>query len=327
MRILTAQHRRYPIRSTFRISRGSKTVADVVQVEIRDGDHVGRGECVPYARYGQSVDGVLDELRSLVTYIADATIEQLQIDLAPGPVRNAVECALWDLQARQGGSTCVSLLPDGAGLSLLQTAYTLSLDTPAAMGKAAAAVAHLPLLKLKLGGDVDIDRVVAVRAAAPQARLIADANESWTPELLPRVAPALAELGVELIEQPLPADQDDALLTYASPVCFSADESCHDRRQLGELRAKYGAVTVKLDKTGGPTEAVALLEEARSLGLKTMVGCMVATSLSMAPGFIAAQRADLVHLDGPLLLADDVDPGMPYSGAELSPPPADLWKV
>ncbi|HWD03950.1 MAG TPA: N-acetyl-D-Glu racemase DgcA [Amycolatopsis sp.] len=326
MRELTAEPRTYPIRGVFRISRGEKRTATVIEVAIQDGDRIGRGECVPYARYGQTTEGVLADIgRAAASVAAGATIAELQHTLPAGPARNAIECALWDLQGRAGGPSSLRLFTSTGPAQPVVSAFTLSLDTPEAMGAAAAAAAAMPVLKLKLGGDGDVERVRAVRAAAPRARLVADANESWTPRHLRQVLPALAELGVELLEQPLPAGSDEALRDYAGPVLISADESCHDRSSLPDLAGKYSAITVKLDKTGGPTEAAALLAEARSRGFVTMLGCMVASSLSMAPGVLAAQQADVVHLDGPLLLTRDREPGLRYDGALVHPPTAEVW--
>jgi L-alanine-DL-glutamate epimerase-like enolase superfamily enzyme len=325
---MTAQSRTYAIRGVFRISRGAKTRSDVIEVEIRDGGLAGRGECVPYPRYGQTLDGVLEQVRAAAPLVADGvSIAELQDELPAGPARNAIECALWDLQARQGGPRCSGLFVTDGSVRPLTTAFTISLDSAQAMAKAAASAtaSGLPVLKLKLGGEGDIERVRAVRAAAPDARLIADANESWTPGQLAEFTPVLAGLGLELIEQPLPAGDDRPLAGFASPVPLSADEACHDRSSLAALVGKYDYVTVKLDKTGGPTEAAALLAEARRLGFGVMVGCMVASSLSMAPGVLAAQRVPFVHLDGPLLLRQDRDPGLRYDGARVPAPAADVW--
>jgi L-alanine-DL-glutamate epimerase-like enolase superfamily enzyme len=315
-------HERFPIRGVFRISRGEKTTADVVRVVVGDDGVRGRGECVPYPRYGQSVDGVIAEIESVRPALeGGAGVHDVQDLLPTGPARNAVECALWDLQARAGGRRASGLLPAHAPLRPLVTAFTISLDTPERMAAVAAAAAGraMPLLKLKLGGDGDLDRVRAVRAAAPRARLIADANESWTPEQVGSFAPVLAGLGVELLEQPLPAGSDDALAGYDGPLPLSADESCQDAASVAGLADRYAAVTVKLDKTGGIVGALATLAAARDAGMRTMLGCMVATSLSMAPGLVPAQLAEFVHLDGPLLLARDRHPGLPYDGARVGP--------
>jgi L-alanine-DL-glutamate epimerase-like enolase superfamily enzyme len=325
---MTAQPLTYAIRGVFRISRGAKTRSDVIEVEIRDGELAGRGECVPYLRYGQTLDGVLEQIRAAAPLVADGvSIAELQDELPAGPARNAIECALWDLQARQGGPRCSDLFVTDGGVRPLTTAFTISLDSPEAMAKVAvtATASGLPVLKLKLGGEGDVERVRAVRAAVPGARLIADANESWTPGQLAEFTPVLANLRLELIEQPLPAGDDGPLSGFASPVPLSADEACHDRSSLAALVGKYDYITVKLDKTGGPTEAAALLAEARRLGFGVMVGCMVASSLSMAPGVLAAQQVPFVHLDGPLLLARDRDPGLRYDGARVPVPAADVW--
>jgi L-alanine-DL-glutamate epimerase-like enolase superfamily enzyme len=326
VRVVAAAVQTFPIRGTFRISRGEKTSATVIEVTIEEDGRTGRGECVPYARYGQSIRGVLAEIDSVTPAIADGIdIDELQKALSPGPARNAVECALWDLRARQGAPTASGLLGPGRALHPLPTAYTISLDTPGRMASAAAEVAGFPLLKLKLGGEGDIERVRAVRDAAGEATLIADANESWSVPQLREFTPRLRELGVELVEQPLPAEHDAFLAEFDSPVPLSADESCHDRSSIPGLVGKYDYVTVKLDKTGGLVEALQVLEAAKAAGLRTMVGCMVATSLSMAPGIIAAHNAEVVHLDGPLLLARDREPGLRYDGALVHPPTPEVW--
>ncbi|MFC4945081.1 dipeptide epimerase [Pseudonocardia sp. GCM10023141] len=309
------------------MSRGEKTTADVVRVVVGDHGVRGHGECVPYPRYGQSVDGVIAEIESVRPALeGGADVDDVQDLLPAGPARNAVECALWDLGARSGRRRASRLLPAHTPLRPLVTAFTISLDTPERMAAVAASAAGraISLLKLKLGGDGDPERVRAVRAAAPHARLIADANESWSPEQLSSFAPVLAGLGVELLEQPLPADSDDALTGYDGPLLLSADESCQDAASVAGLAGRYAAVTVKLDKTGGIIGAMATLAAARDAGMRTMLGCMVATSLSMAPGLVPAQLAEFVHLDGPLLLARDRHPGLPYDGARVSPSDA-VW--
>ncbi|MFG1463004.1 N-acetyl-D-Glu racemase DgcA [Xanthobacter sp. DSM 24535] len=321
---LTVKIERFPIAGTFTIARGSKTEAVVVVARLQDGPHVGRGESVPYARYGESVEGVA----ALVGTFADAVAEgldreALQRRLPAGAARNALDCAFWDLEAKRSGVPAYAL----AGLPLprpLVTAYTLSLDTPQAMAKAAAAAGR-PLLKLKFGGAGDVERIAAVRAAVPQARLIVDANESWSAADLAANLDACARAGVELIEQPLPAQDDAALgeIAHAVPIC--ADESVHDRAGLRDLRGRYDAVNIKLDKSGGLTEALALAEEAKALGFDIMVGCMLASSLAMAPAMLVAQSARFVDLDGPLLLARDRDPALRYDGALAFPPEPALW--
>lgn len=319
---LTARAESWPIRGSFRISRGAKTEAVVVVAEVSDGVHRGRGECVPYARYGESVESVLAQIEGLRGALVDR--ETLQAQLPAGAARNAVDCALWDLEAKRAGRRAWELAGVAAPAPTV-TAYTLSLDEPARMAEAARAAAHRPLLKLKLGGEGDVERVAAVRQAAPAARLIVDANEAWRPEQLEPFGRAMAELGVELIEQPLPAADDAALAGAQRPVPICADESCHDRAGLAALVGRYDAVNVKLDKTGGLTEALALAREAQRLGFKLMVGCMVGTSLAMAPATLLAGCAEFVDLDGPLLLERDRTPALSYEGQRIHPPSAELW--
>jgi L-alanine-DL-glutamate epimerase-like enolase superfamily enzyme len=325
MRRLTVRAESWPIAGTFTISRGSKTQADVVLVEIRDEAHVGRGECVPYGRYGETVDGAVAAIEQLRPRI-EAGLDRLALQdaMPPGAARNAVDCALWDLEAKRTGSPAWRL----AGLSpprAVVTAYTLSLGTVESMAEAARANAERPLLKLKLSGPGDLDRVRAVHENAPRARLIVDANEAWTPEIFVELAPQLAQFGVELIEQPLPAANDHALADLARPVLVCADESCHDLASLPALRGKYDAINIKLDKTGGLTEALRLAAAATSAGLAIMVGCMVSTSLSMAPALLLAQEARWVDLDGPLLLAQDREHGLVYRGNVVQPASQSLW--
>jgi L-alanine-DL-glutamate epimerase-like enolase superfamily enzyme len=325
MRGLTIRAESWPIAGNFTISRGSKTAADVVVVEIRDGAHVGRGECVPYPRYDETIDGavaVIERLRPRIEGGLDRAA--LQAALPAGAARNAVDCALWDLEAKRGGRPAWQL----AGLApprAVTTAYTLSLGTVESMAAAARANAGRPLLKLKLSGPGDLDRVRAVHENAPRARLTVDANEAWTPEIFTELAPRLAALGVELIEQPLPAGDDAALARLARPVPVCADESCHDTASLSGIRGRYDAVNIKLDKTGGLTEALRLAAAARAEGLALMVGCMVATSLAMAPALLIAQDARWVDLDGPLLLARDREPGLIYEGNLVQPALPALW--
>jgi L-alanine-DL-glutamate epimerase-like enolase superfamily enzyme len=316
----------WPIAGSFRISRGSKTTARVVVVELEADGLVGRGECVPYSRYGETVDGVcraLEDARAGIEQAA-ATPAQLALRCAPAAARNAVDCAAWDLLARQQGRP-VWQLAGASEPQALVTAYTLSLDSAEAMAEAASANADRPLLKLKLGAPGDVARLAAVRQAVPGARLVVDANEGWTPQELPALLEAAAEFGVELVEQPLPVDQDDVLARLDHVVAICADESAHDRRGLGGLVGRYDAVNIKLDKTGGLTEALAMSREARALGLRIMVGCMVGTSLAMAPAMLVATDADWVDLDGPLLLARDREPGLVFHGSTVEPPDPDLW--
>jgi L-alanine-DL-glutamate epimerase-like enolase superfamily enzyme len=325
MRRLAIRAESWPIAGRFTISRGSKTAANVVLVEIGEGEHRGLGECVPYPRYGETVAGAIAAIEALRPRLeAGLDRAELQAALPAGAARNAVDCALWDLEAKRTGRPVVEL----AGLDALQpvtTAYTLSLDTVENMAAAARANAARPLLKLKLSGPGDLARVRAVHENAPDARLIVDANEAWTAAVYAELAPQLMTLGVELIEQPLPVDADDALDGLTRPVPVCADESCHDTASLAQLVGKYDAVNIKLDKTGGLTEALRLAAAAEEAGLARMVGCMVATSLAMAPALLIAQRARWVDLDGPLLLARDRVPGLRIEGSVISPPAPELW--
>ena len=322
---LEASDERWPLANVFVIARGSKTEAHVVVVTLRDGDLIGRGEAVPYARYGESVPSVLAEIEDARAAVeAGAGRTTLQSILPPGAARNAIDCALWDLDAKRAGRRAWDL----AGLAApvpVETAFTLSLGTAQSMGDAAKAAASRPLLKLKIGGADDLDRVEAVRRAAPLPSLIVDANEALSFDELRRLAPEFDSLGVRLIEQPLKADEDEALEGYACPVLLCADESIHTRAELAACAGRYGAVNIKLDKTGGLTEALALKREAEALGLKIMAGCMVATSLAMAPALLVAQGAAVTDLDGPLLLARDRNPGLVIAGSSIEPSSTELW--
>jgi L-alanine-DL-glutamate epimerase-like enolase superfamily enzyme len=322
---LTARAELWPIAGRFTIARGSKTEAEVVVVELAEGAALGRGEAAPYARYGETTAGVLAAIEALRGPIeAGADAAALQGLIGPGAARNALDCALWDLQAKQTGVRAWTRAGWPA-LAPVTTAYTISLGTAEAMAAAARAAAGRPLLKLKIGGAGDVDRIAAVRSAAPAAALIVDANEALTFDDLRRLAPDFARLGVKLIEQPLPAAEDAVLEGYASPVPLCADESLHTRAELAACARRYDCVNIKLDKAGGLTEALALTAEARALGLDLMAGCMVATSLAMAPAMIIAQTAAFVDLDGPLLLARDREPGLGYDGSVIAPPTPDLW--
>ncbi len=322
---LTTRAERWPIAGSFTISRGAKTEAVVVVAELSDGSHRGRGECVPYARYGESVETVIAAIEAMRPRIA-AGLDRtgLQQAMAAGAARNALDCALWDLEAKRARRPACEL----AGLAAPQplvTAYTISLATPEEMAVAARKAADRALLKVKLGGAGDPERIAAVRRAAPQAELIVDANEAWTQGNLTDNLAACAAAGVTLIEQPLPDGQDDVLSAFRHPVPICADESVHARDSLAALRNKYDAVNIKLDKTGGLTEALATAEEATRLGLAVMVGCMVATSLAMAPAMLVAQRARVVDLDGALLLARDRIYPLRYEGSRVHPPSRALW--
>ncbi len=324
-RTLTVAVESFPIAGRFVISRGAKTEAVVVTATLREGGHVGRGECVPYARYGESVESVAATIESLREKIcAGMDRAGLAEALPPGAARNALDCALWDLEAKQSGLPAFRR----AGferLAPLVTAYTLSVGTPQEMRDAAARAAERPLLKVKLAGAGDAERLLAVREGAPAARLIVDANEAWRPENLQDNIAACAAAGVALIEQPLPAGEDALLAKIARPVPICADESAHARAGLTALRDRYDAVNIKLDKTGGLTEALAMAREARALGFTIMAGCMVGTSLAMAPAVLIGQLAEFVDLDGPLLLASDRAPALRYEGSTLFPPGPEVW--
>ena len=316
---------RWPIAGSFAISRGAKTEAAVVVAELGDGKARGRGECVPYGRYGESLDSVLAQLRAMAPRLsAGLDRKALQKAMPPGAARNALDCAFWDLEAKRAGRPVHEM----AGLPAphpLTTAYTISLAEPAAMAQAAARAASRALLKIKLGAPGDPERIAAVRAAAPLAALIVDANEGWDARNLGTNMAACAQAGVRLIEQPLPDQRDDALASLERVVPICADESAHDRASLARLAGKYDAVNIKLDKAGGLTEALAMMAEAKRLGLATMAGCMVATSLAMAPALLLAQQADYVDLDGPLLLAKDRPDGLRYAQSLVYPPTPALW--
>jgi L-alanine-DL-glutamate epimerase-like enolase superfamily enzyme len=324
-RRLAARHESWPVRGSFTISRGAVTAVELVVVEIAAEGATGRGECRPYPRYGESVEATLaliEGARDLIE--TGGGRDALMATLPAGAARNALDAALWDLEAKRAGEPAWRLagLPEPRPL---EVSYTLSLEPPEAMAEAARAAAGRPILKLKLGGEGDLERVAAVRAAAPDARLIVDANEAWTPEIYRATAPALAGLGVELIEQPFPADRDAWLDGLERPVPLCADESCHDAASLAALAGRYDVVNLKLDKTGGLTEALKAAMLAEELGLGLMVGCMVATSLAMAPAVLLAQLGRWCDLDGPLLLARDRDPGLTYRGSLVDPPPPALW--
>ncbi len=331
---LAARIERWPIAGGFTISRGAKTEAVVIVAEVSrqgiNGDYngkaiIGRGECVPYARYNETPEGTLAAVLSLQDAFGNGLDRRaLQSQMPAGAARNALDCALWDLEAKVAEKRIWNLLghPEPRPLT---TAYTISLGTPQAMAEATAKAAHRPLLKIKLGGDGDEARIAAVRKAAPASELIVDANEAWTDSNLERHLAACAAAGVTMIEQPLPAGRDQALARIKRPVSVCADESVHDRASLEGLRERYDAINIKLDKTGGLTEALAMAEAARLLGFDLMVGCMVATSLAMAPAMMIAQGARVVDLDGPLLLSKDRDDGLRFDGSTVYPPDAGLW--
>ena len=318
--MVSARIERWPIEGTFTIARGAKTEAEVIVVELTDGQITGRGECVPYARYGETVESVMSQIRS--AYAADR--EELRTALPPGAARNGLDCAMWDFEAKSSDSSAAAM----AGVAPLQpllSAYTLSLDAPEAMAARAAAAASYPLLKLKLGADGDDDRLWAIREARPDARLIVDVNEGWRRGNVMNRLGVCAEVGVEVVEQPLPVEIDAVLEELPKPVPVCADEAVHTTADIARLAKRYDAVNIKLDKAGGLTEGLAMIQASRAAGLKIMVGCMVSTSLAMAPALLLGQNADWVDLDGPLLLKRDRTPGLVYVGAFIRPPAAALW--
>ena len=315
----------WPIAGSFAISRGSKTEAVVVVAELSDGQARGRGECVPYARYGESIESVMTQINAMRPQLeAGLDRSALQTAMPPGAARNALDCALWDLEAKRRGRP----VHEVAGLPAphaLTTAYTISLAAPAVMAKAAEAAASRELLKVKLGAEGDVARIAAVRVAAPNAVLIVDANEGWNENNLAANFAACADAGVVLVEQPLPERNDQALAQTQRPIPVCADESVHDRSSLAALVGKYDAVNIKLDKAGGLTEALAVAAEAQRQNFTIMVGCMVATSLAMAPAILLAQQARFVDLDGPLLLSKDRADGLRYVDSLVYPPSPSLW--
>ncbi|MGE0256243.1 MAG: N-acetyl-D-Glu racemase DgcA [Alphaproteobacteria bacterium] len=325
--VLTARAERFRLHTPFVIARGVKKAAEVVVAELTDGTHTGRGECGPNARYGESPAGVVAAIAALAPAVAAGLDrEGLQSALPPGAARNAIDCAFWDLEAKRVGRAAWQLAGQPSAPAPVVTAFTLSIGSPDEMARVARANAARPLLKIKLGaGEGDGDRLAAVRAAAPRARLIVDANEGWTADDWRRLGPRMADAAVELVEQPLPADADAVLATLPRPVPVCADESCRDRRGLAALAGRYDAINIKLDKTGGLTEALALADTAAAMGLGLMVGCMLGTSLAMAPALLVARQARWVDLDGPLLLAEDRTPPLPVVDSALGPPPAALW--
>ena len=316
---------RWPIAGAFTISRGSKTEAAVVLCILTDGDYVGRGECVPYARYGESLDSVCGEIEKLRDALLNgATREDLPALIGAGAARNAIDCALWDLEAKRSGK----LVADMVGLPPLRdltTAVTVSFGNAQAMAASAAAFAGRPLIKVKVGGDNDAERIRLVAEAAPASRIIIDANEGWSGDNIVENMLAAAKAGVVLIEQPLPAGKDEILAEIPHPVPVCADESAHGTDDLHTLLGRYDSINIKLDKTGGLTEALRMQKRARELGFGIMVGCMVGTSLAMAPATLVAQDADFVDLDGPLILKEDRDPGLVFEGSRVSPPEPELW--
>jgi L-Ala-D/L-Glu epimerase / N-acetyl-D-glutamate racemase len=325
LRELSTGHESWPLATPFRISRGVRVTANVVVVEIKQGNSRGRGEAVPYARYGETVESVLEQLRGVATAIAGGmTREALQEAMPPGAARNALDCALWDLSASLTGHSVTAQLGQGP-LPALTSALTVGLDTPAAMQAAAVRLRAAPLIKVKVDASNPEAQLRAVRAGAPDTRLIVDPNESWTMEILEAMQPVLVDVRVELIEQPLPAQDDAALEGFlpALPIC--ADESCHIAADLPKLLGRYQAINIKLDKTGGLSGALELLQQARNAGLQIMCGCMICTSLSIAPAFHIARHADFIDLDGPLWLKQDHPDGARVADGKLLAPSDALW--
>jgi len=315
----------FRLEKTFTISRGSRDRAEVLTVHLRSGEHTGRGECYPYARYGESLDSVSAQIRSVAQALQGGLDRNALREAMPaGAARNAIDCALWDLEAKTSGKPVWRLagLPKPVAVT---TAYTLSLDTPEAMRLSAVEHATRPLLKIKLGGEGDLDRLRAVREGAPQTTLIVDANEGWSAEDYDKLAPVMLELGVVMVEQPMPQENDAALLGRARPLTVCADESCHDTASLDALMGKYDMINIKLDKTGGLTEALDLKTAALERGFEVMVGCMVTSSLAMAPAMLVAQGAAIADLDGPLLLGEDRSTPIRYTGSVMEPASPSLW--
>ncbi|MEM5582002.1 N-acetyl-D-Glu racemase DgcA [Roseibium sp. AS2] len=316
---------RFEIAGGFRISRETRTHAQVVVVTLRDGAHAGHGECVPYPRYGESLDSVQAQIEAVVPDLKNGlTRDRLLGAMPAGAARNAVDCALWDLDAKRAGKRAHELA-GAAALHPVTTAFTISVDTPEAMAEKTRAAAHRPLLKIKLAGPGDDARIAAVRAAAPDSTLIVDANEAWDESCFETNMTACEAAGVALIEQPLPSADDGLLAGLERRVTICADESLHPGSGIDGLKARYDAVNIKLDKAGGLTAALELVKAARAADLKIMVGCMLGTSLAMAPAVLIAQAADYVDLDGPLLLAEDRTPGLRFEGSTLFPPEPELW--
>jgi len=311
----------FKLAQVFTISRGSRTEAKVLTVRITQGGATGWGECVPYARYGESMESVTAQIKGLPAHLTRPDLYDL---LPAGAARNAVDCALWDLEAKQTGKRVWELAGLAAPVPMV-TAYTLSLATPEEMRAQAAKNAFRPLLKIKLGTPDDMPRLEAVRAGAPKSTIIIDANEGWTAEIYADLAPHLVRLGVSLVEQPLPAKEDEALIGMARPLPVCADESAHDCSTLASLKGKYDVVNIKLDKTGGLTEALRLKDAALAEGYDLMMGCMVGSSLAMAPATLVAQGMPFVDLDGPLLLGEDRDPALKFDTDGVHPPVTDLW--
>ena len=325
LRQLSARHAPFRLNRPFRISRGVKTSADTIRVEIRDGNNLGRGESVPYARYGESIESVLAQIEAARVEIESGAGRQRLIEvMKPGAARNALDCALWDLEARQSGRFITDILGWGP-IGPVATAMTISLDTPVNMAAAAAAIRNVPLLKIKVDAEEPVAAVRAVREAAPGPRIIVDPNESWSIDQLGEWQDALAELRVDLLEQPLSADRDEALEGFKRRIPLAADESGHIADDLSQLAGRYDVVNIKLDKAGGLTTALAMMEAAQRDGIGLMIGCMVSSSLSIAPAMIIAQRCGFVDLDGPTWLAEDLPGGVEEKDGIMTPSERGFW--
>lgn len=327
---ISVEPQSFRLAETFTIARGSRDAAEVLTVTVDWQGVKGRGECVPYARYGETLESVTAQVMSFAPMLeavsrADANALDVRDYLPAGAARNAVDCAILDWRAKSDGRRIWEIMSGLGTPGPVQTAFTLSLDTPANMRAAAARHAHRPLLKIKLGGAGDMARLDAVRAGAPDTPIIVDANEGWSADVYSDLAPHLVKMGVQMVEQPLPAGNDDLLAEIARPLPVCADESCHDRKSLPALKGKYDMVNIKLDKTGGLTEAIDTKAAAEAEGYQVMVGCMVGTSLAMAPALLVAQGAAVVDLDGPLLLAEDREAPLTYDADGLHPPARELW--
>ena len=321
---LVAEVESWPLANTFRISREAKTEANVIVVTLTDGNVTGRGECVPYARYGESVASVVDQIESIRQQLKHGiNRNELNNTMTAGAARNAIDCAMWDLEIKKQ-TAAISIL-NSRNLNPLTTAYTLSLDEPKLMEQSAIKASERPIIKVKLGGDGDDERIFAVRQGAPSSTLIVDANESWNEKNLERNLRACELADVKLIEQPFKADDDEILTELNSKILICADESVHTNDDIIPLKQKYQAINIKLDKAGGLTEALKMLKTAEEADMKVMVGCMVATSLAMAPATILAQNADFVDLDGPLLLKQDRKHGIQFEGSQMLPYYSELW--
>ena len=318
---VSVKHEKFRLREVFTIARGSRELADVLTVSVSNGNLTGRGECVPYSRYGESIESVTHQIQSLPYEFDRAKLQEL---LPAGAARNAVDCALWDLEAKQKGKRVWDLIGVPAPEPVV-TAFTISLASPDQMRASAKKHSDRPLLKIKLGTPDDMPRLEAVRVGAPNSQIIVDANEGWSADVYRELAPHLMGLGVTMVEQPLPAGDDELLGEIDRPLPVCADESCHDTSSLPDLAGKYDMINIKLDKTGGLTEALKLKKKALKEGYKLMVGCMVGSSLAMAPATIIAQGADIVDLDGPLLLAEDREKPLKFNEKGVHPPTKELW--